>query len=96
MPLQTSWFNSTILSEGIIQNSEAMLTEKENALIPIGPLVDLSKQEEPIQDFIPLDNPYYENKKMNFKWRPILLTLGTFALIFVVCISIMAVLNAFK
>ena len=43
-----------------------MLTEKENALIPIGPLVDLSKQEEPIQDFIPLDNPYYENKKNEF------------------------------
>ena len=95
-PQNESYDEVFLKEEGIIQNSEAMLTEKENALIPIGPLVDLSKQEEPIQDFIPLDNPYYENKKMNFKWRPILLTLGTFALIFVVCISIMAVLNAFK
>lgn len=81
----------------VFLKEEGILPEEGNyPLIPVGPLIDLTSQDQVKEDFTPLENPYYGSRKMNFRWKPLLYALGTFALIFVVLVSIMAVLNAFK
>ncbi len=97
-PLNESYDEQFLKEEGLIPVEEELQNPKEFlAPIPVGPLVDLTEPKESMEsDFVPMENPYFENKRMNFKWKPVIVSISTIAVIFIAFISIMAVIHAFK
>lgn len=42
------------------------------------------------------DNPYYESRRMNFKWKPVILSIVTLCLVLGLFISVFIIIKAFK
>lgn len=78
---------------------QVTMEEKQEAapfmpLVPISPVKDC-----PVETFTPVnleDNPYFRNKKMNFKMKPFIVSTLTVVFFIGLFISIFVILNAFK
>lgn len=58
---------------------------------------DRKEAQDPLDFTIPLDdNPYFGSRKMNFKWKPVILSILTVAFVLCLFVSVFVLIKAFK